>query len=336
VDRFSQRIIISGGLHCTKPPYGTGPNSPIVECYSGCYKEYDNPQVCSNGTTVDSADYLTSFGYTSSGLNFELEPRVGSKSIVNTENTPDGNKSFVYFFGGGNYNISTASSLDLLTNNNGTFSTFDINIIRYKQGEFNKDIDYSGEMNFLSSVPGFTTNKLWNFAINKSNIGEAMIIGGVTYDSNTKVYTTLNTVAKYNFTSKSWTAAKLLNRQREHPMCVRYVVDSNNPTGGVYYVIGGKDRNASIQILSNLEISTDNGVTWTLRQDIILNEARCNAVCQIVGTYIYVIGGESEAPNYSLDSIERLNLENIDAGWELLEERFPYDFTGGAGILISS
>lgn len=328
-------IIISGGLHCTKPPYGTGPNNPVIDCYSGCQKDYENPQGCSFvEPVVYSAQFWFQYGYIGTELNFELEPRVGSKAIINEENTPEGNKSFVYFFGGGNYNTSTTSGLDLLTNNNGTFSTFDINIIRYKQGVFNKDGDYDGKMNFLSSVPGFTTNELWNFAINKSNAGKAMIIGGVTYDSNTKVYTTLNTVAKYDFTTKLWTAAKLLNRQREHPMCVQYVPDPVNNPDGVYYVIGGKDRNASVQILSGLEFSTDNAETWTLRQDIPLNIARCNAVCEIIGTYIYVIGGEGEPPNYSLDSIERLNLENIDGGWELLEQTFPYDFTGGAGILV--
>ena len=331
-EQFSDRsIIISGGLHCTKPLYGIGPNTPLVECYSGCFKDYENPTFCSFvETQIYSAEFFTRYKYLNTGLNFQLEPRVGSKAIINEENTPDGNKSFVYFFGGGNYNTSTASGLDLLTNNNGTFSTFDEDILRYEQGETDKDGDFNGKMNFLSSVPGFTTNEMWNFAINKSNIGEAMIIGGVTYDSNTNVYTTLNTIAKYNFTTKSWTVAKLLNRQREHPMCVFY-----EPTD-THYVIGGKDRNASVQILSNLEISTDDGASWTLRQDIPLNVARCNAVCEIIGTYIYVIGGEGEAPNYSLDTIERLNLENINAGWELMEQRFPYDFTGGAGILLSS
>jgi hypothetical protein len=321
-------IIISGGLYCLEPPFSeiiSGVLNPKIECYAGCYKTYEDPTQCYPyyvNSTIQSASLTTRYVYVGTSIDFNKTPRVGSKAIIST--------TYVYFFGGGNYNTSTASGLDLLTNNNGTLPTFDENIIRYKKDEYYKDGSYNGKMDFLSSVPGFTTNEMWNFGISITTIGEAMIIGGVIYNSTTKVYTTLNTIAKYNFTAKSWTAEKVLNRQREHPMCV---FDDSTDT---HYVIGGKDRNASVQILSNLEISTDDGASWTLRQDVPLNVARCNAVCEIVGTYIYVIGGEGEAPNYSLDSIERLNLNNIDAGWELLEQKFPYDFTGGAGILLSS
>lgn len=99
------------------------------------------------------------------------------------------------------------------------------------------------------------------------------------------------------------------------------------------YVVGGSIENQAAS--SKCEVYDLKQDKWSELPN--LNMARFSMSLVIFNdTYLYAFGGNGGESMKITDNIERLNLENISAGWESLSLKLPYPLANAGSYQVKS